>query len=895
MDDHEDEEHKNEQQMHDIIVYFALFTGIVLIWIRYSWGAFYGCIPKIPVRQKWPPFLFAFLMCIIIGLFISCLVLEISMQNKRDKIANTEESPVTKTLNHVSNQVNASLQALYAVRTLQESEFRFPNATDIVSKLSARTKFNDIAKLNLIGIDMTKLGDALNEVKKNCPNEEKTVDSIKKDAERFNVYLYEINGFKELVSNISKGGKFEGIDSYAPEKEFNDDITSIHEHLMRVERFFENFLKSLDESKSFLKEIYDRKTAYQRDKLWKGIIKIYIPLAFILPTVCFSIFIHLYYRNSPVDNKILSFLVSASFFLVAFFVIYLAIVHIYFEHAEETICSKSEYKLFEQVMLPHFGSRMEDKLNDEFVKCAKKNEKFDVKVMLITSGRFLRGYGDGILKIVRKVVLNRVAALPNDNFVTNATERINKFKTTGLNCSKNYAPFHTHLESLSKFFNKAHEFREKMEFGTLKEMSVSAIEGSLKSIVEQSEKWVKQINDALFHIDFNCDDVYSLVKPCDKDTVDGLEIDLDSIMTACSVCFIILHMLAFRRNDLSQFSNDNRQRWIRKMNKNPISMIEIYNEKLKDYISPKASFDYFEANKQNNRYPNIPCNDEHRVVLNGWNHYIHANWIRIPKHLIDPLTHRAMPGKVRQYIVTQAPIDDTCADFWSMCWQENVGIVLMLCGFVENGHEKCAEYLPGKIGETLEFKKDRRLSVKCVDVRNHSLKGVEHRILEVRVEDELYGSAKTVNHLIVNWWPDKGVPDDVHQLIDLYNWVKKKSTKLKKKAAKEQLSSAICVHSSSGIGRAATFVAFDYCYARIFEDACFDTAELVREMRAYRFGAVENAEQYIYLNVALLEYMSIEGICDTELGLKLIDDYENFLRGGGSATTAATTNTTATY
>ena len=43
-------------------------------------------------------------------------------------------------------------------------------------------------------------------------------------------------------------------------------------------------------------------------------------------------------------------------------------------------------------------------------------------------------------------------------------------------------------------------------------------------------------------------------------------------------------------------------------------------------------------------------------------------------------------GQAHTYIATQAPLDSTVGDFWTMVWQERTTAVIMLINLNEDGH-----------------------------------------------------------------------------------------------------------------------------------------------------------------------------------------------------------------
>ncbi|CAJ0568223.1 unnamed protein product, partial [Mesorhabditis spiculigera] len=90
----------------------------------------------------------------------------------------------------------------------------------------------------------------------------------------------------------------------------------------------------------------------------------------------------------------------------------------------------------------------------------------------------------------------------------------------------------------------------------------------------------------------------------------------------------------------------------------------------------------FLKNMPKNRYKDVPCLDEYRVVLRDCdNDYIHANFVATPK-------------SDKRFICCQAPTNATQVDHWRMIVQEHVEAILMLCNYSEGRREKCAQYFP---------------------------------------------------------------------------------------------------------------------------------------------------------------------------------------------------------
>lgn len=94
-----------------------------------------------------------------------------------------------------------------------------------------------------------------------------------------------------------------------------------------------------------------------------------------------------------------------------------------------------------------------------------------------------------------------------------------------------------------------------------------------------------------------------------------------------------------------------------------------------------------------NTFLGIKCRDDTRIVLTYYENeglnFIHANRISTPVLFND-------------FIITQAPMTNTQADFWRLVWQEGVKHIFMLISRDSAGTRKCAEYWPKNEGTGIE-------------------------------------------------------------------------------------------------------------------------------------------------------------------------------------------------
>ncbi|XP_019364796.1 PREDICTED: tyrosine-protein phosphatase non-receptor type 3 isoform X1 [Gavialis gangeticus] len=230
-------------------------------------------------------------------------------------------------------------------------------------------------------------------------------------------------------------------------------------------------------------------------------------------------------------------------------------------------------------------------------------------------------------------------------------------------------------------------------------------------------------------------------------------------------------------------------------------------------------------NMDKNRYKDVLPYDATRIILQGDEDYINANYVtmEIPS-----------AGIVNRYIATQGPLPHTCAHFWQVVWDHRLTLIIMLTTLTERGRTKCHQYWPDP-PEIMEYGNFR---VKCQS-EDCTIAYVFREMVLTNIETE---QEHIVTHLQYVAWPDHGVPDDSTDFLEFVNCMRPKRVK----------NEPVLVHCSAGIGRTGVLVTMETALCLIERNQPVYPLDIVRKMRDQRAMMVQTSSQYKFVCEAIL-------------------------------------------
>lgn len=237
-------------------------------------------------------------------------------------------------------------------------------------------------------------------------------------------------------------------------------------------------------------------------------------------------------------------------------------------------------------------------------------------------------------------------------------------------------------------------------------------------------------------------------------------------------------------------------------------------------------------NKTRNRYRDVSPFDHSRIKLHREdNDYINASLIK-------------MEEAQRSYILTQGPLPNTCGHFWEMVWEQKSCGVVMLNRVIEKGSIKCAQYWPKKEDSPMLFEDTNlKLTLLSEDIKSY------YTIRVLQLENLSTQETREILHFHYTTWPDFGVPESPASFLNFL-------FKVRESGSLNPEHGPIVVHCSAGIGRSGTFCLADTCLLlmdRRKDPSSVDIKQVLLEMRKYRMGLIQTADQLRFSYLAVIE------------------------------------------
>ncbi|TNN10996.1 Receptor-type tyrosine-protein phosphatase F [Schistosoma japonicum] len=252
------------------------------------------------------------------------------------------------------------------------------------------------------------------------------------------------------------------------------------------------------------------------------------------------------------------------------------------------------------------------------------------------------------------------------------------------------------------------------------------------------------------------------------------------------------------------------------------------------YISTVHS--NLDVNKSKNRYPNILAYDCTRVLLQLDSHQQYQSVEQSETLLgLDYINANYIDGyrKQKVYIATQAPLPNTFNSFWTMIWEQNTSVIVMLTKIIENGEVKCDQYWPNH--GVLTFS-----DITVTHLETNELANYVMRSFEIRKDNE----HRKIWHLQYTSWPDQEVPTYSTVFLMFLRRVG---------AITPNDCGPIVVHCSSGTGRTGVYIAISILLERMKTESVIDIFGLVNQLHMQRNYMIETQEQYQFIYTALYE------------------------------------------
>ncbi|KAG1825499.1 protein-tyrosine phosphatase-like protein, partial [Suillus subaureus] len=233
-------------------------------------------------------------------------------------------------------------------------------------------------------------------------------------------------------------------------------------------------------------------------------------------------------------------------------------------------------------------------------------------------------------------------------------------------------------------------------------------------------------------------------------------------------------------------------------------------------------------------------------------------------------------GTRKRYIATQGPLPATFVDFWTLVWEQNVHVIVMLTREIENAMVKCGTYWVESSYGPLQLQllntsppispstsSNTSANIGFFMSPHERDKGSKQPSMIVRtfaLSHRGYPGIppRKVTHLQYLDWPDMNVPDDPRGVLELVKCVER-ATGIAAFAL--GCSPPVLLHCSAGVGRTGGFIAVDALPRQLHQDVSpaplmshnNPISTIVQDMREQRMSLCQSLRQYVFVHAAVIE------------------------------------------
>ena len=266
--------------------------------------------------------------------------------------------------------------------------------------------------------------------------------------------------------------------------------------------------------------------------------------------------------------------------------------------------------------------------------------------------------------------------------------------------------------------------------------------------------------------------------------------------------------------------------------------------------APSGTFNHARSfeNSVKNRYSDVLCYDHSRVILNAENNeskgdYINANYVDGYK-------------QSKAFIFSQGPLPRTFVDFWQLVWEQKVMVIVMTTKTIERHRQKCGQYWPEDVGESLIIGENKFIVTSTQLENNEDFIVTFLELTHVETEEK-----REVVHFQFISWPDYGVPDSALSMLTFLQRVREKQNEMTGELFASnswkghELGPPMVIHCSAGIGRTGTFATLDMAIRKFEATGKVDIRAIVEQIRSQRAFSIQMPDQYVFCHLAFLEYV----------------------------------------